>query len=629
MSITIYYNATIPVRHAVNKLAEYTGIIVGVEEKGKHSIRIELDVGCNSSIGKQGYIIRSIGESSILIAGNHDEGIANGIYTMIRTLMIENRKDPFTRNWNIEEKPWFSIRNINIAPYRFGGSFGYAVLSPDRWSIEEWMEYIDLLRLCNITSLTLNPSGRLYHPDYPQTIREKWRYDVWRKVIQYCHQVGIKINYMAMPGMVPQETYWKNPGLRSVQQEAGGYFGCGVKWMKAKKLILDIYRYTLKYLRGLDGLEMIYSEAGFSFDEETSADPAGYFADVTNSYLGLLREVGNDGEYFFWNWVFDLWSEVVLPESLLKKYPKYRTLLDDLIPLLPRDIAWIDASMLSIIQMFGPEIQARNNPLLREGVLLGKEKGFSPVIDCFWYMNPEYALNMLPHPFIRRGIQEALYARDELKCDGVAGYRLAPPCKFLDDYTYFRLASDPLLSQEQLIEEMAGILCKKDENKKTAIKAINMLEEFWTTHDLKTIENFDNFFNSASTGETSKILQDVSNAVTFLHYIVKISQPKVSEKQRRDLKRELYERLKTMYIFQGITSDVIWQPESYALFYSKVDLMVQQYLWYKSSIPDFVNRKIYPEATSSLVTLNWPKLHSEPGLRDEEIGKMPGPFTFD
>ena len=629
MSITIYYNATIPVRHAVNKLAEYTGIIVGVEEKGKHSIRIELDVGCNSSIGKQGYIIRSIGESSILIAGNHDEGIANGIYTMIRTLMIENRKDPFTRNWNIEEKPWFSIRNINIAPYRFGGSFGYAVLSPDRWSIEEWMEYIDLLRLCNITSLTLNPSGRLYHPDYPQTIREKWRYDVWRKVIQYCHQVGIKINYMAMPGMVPQETYWKNPGLRSVQQEAGGYFGCGVKWMKAKKLILDIYRYTLKYLRGLDGLEMIYSEAGFSFDEETSADPAGYFADVTNSYLGLLREVGNDGEYFFWNWVFDLWSEVVLPESLLKKYPKYRTLLDDLIPLLPRDIAWIDASMLSIIQMFGPEIQARNNPPLREGVLLGKEKGFSPVIDCFWYMNPEYALNMLPHPFIRRGIQEALYARDELKCDGVAGYRLAPSCKFLDDYTYFRLASDPSLSQEQLIGEMACILCKKVENQETVKLAINMLEEFWTTHDLKTIENSDNFFNSASTGETSKILQDVSNAVTFLHYIVKISQPKVSEKQRRDLKRELYERLKTMYIFQGITSDVIWQPESYALFYSKVDLMVQQYLWYKSSIPDFVNRKIYPEATSSLVTLNWPKLHSEPGLRDEEIGKMPGPFTFD
>ena len=84
-----------------------------------------------------------------------------------------------------------------------------------------------------------------------------------------------------------------------------------------------------------------------------------------------------------------------------------------------------------------------------------------------------------------------------------------------------------------------------------------------------------------------------------------------------------------MYIFQGITCDVIWQPESYALFYSKVDLMVQQYLWYKSSIPDFVNRKIYPEATSSLVTLNWPKLRSEPGLRDEEIGKMPGPFTFD
>ena len=630
MNITIYNNATTPVRHAANKLAEYTGAIIGVKEKGNPNVRIEIDVECSSEIGKQGYKIKSINGSNILIAGNHDEGVANGIYTMIRTLMIENIKDPFTRNWSIEEKPWFSIRNINVAPYRFGGSFGYAVLSPDRWSIKEWMEYIDLLRLCNMTSLTLNPSGRLYHPDYLQTIREKWRYDVWREVIEYCHQVGIKINYMAMPGVVPQEIYWKNPDLRSIQQEAGGYFGCGLKWMKAKDIILDIYRYTLEYLRGFDGLEMIYSEAGFSFDEETSSDPAAYFADVTYSYRNLLKEVGNDGEYIFWNWVFDLWSEVVLPESLLKKYPKYRTLIDDLIPLLPKDITWIDASMLSVIQMFGPEIRARGNPPLRDGVLLGKENGFSPVINCFWYMNPEYALNMLPHPYIGRGIQEAQYARDELQSDGVAGYRLAPPCKFLDDYTYFRLASDPSLSQSQIVGEMAGILCKKIGNQKNVKLAINMLEEFWTTHDPDTIEKADCFFGNAVAGETSKILQNVSNGTTFLNYIVKLSQAKISDRQKAGLKRELYTRLKSMYIFQGITSDIIWQPESFAHFVGMINLMIKQYNWYKTSRPDVVDRKIYPEATSKPYKLRWSAKYYKPECNKEEFfGEMPGPLTFE
>jgi hypothetical protein len=268
MKITIYNGASHVIRHAAHKLSEYAGFsICRSEHRGKTGIKIELNPRLRHDVGRQGYMIKSVAEDnlkiSILITGSHDEGIANGIFTMLRTLIIKNIKDPFNLRWDLTEKPWFSIRNINIAPYRFGGSYGYAVLSPDRWSKEEWIEYIDLLRLCNMTSITLNPSGRLYHPDYPQTVREKWRYDVWKEVIDYCHHVGIKVNYMAMPGMVPQEAYWKNPDLRSVKQEAGGYFGCGLRWKKAKKLILDIYRYTFDYLSELDGLEMIYSEAGF------------------------------------------------------------------------------------------------------------------------------------------------------------------------------------------------------------------------------------------------------------------------------------------------------------------------------------------------------------------------------
>lgn len=629
MIISIYKNASKPVRLASNKLAKYIGLSIGKQKKGGTYIRIELNKDNNNMIGKQGYTIRSSGESSIFINGNNDEGIANGVYTFLRTLMIKNLKDPFVQTWNIEEKPYFTIRGMNLAPYRFGGSYGYAVLSPDRWSIKEWMEYIDLMRLCNINKLTIVPAGRIYHPDYHQTHREKWRYELFKDVIKYCHEVGMKCNWLTGPNMVPPEAYWNNPGLRVTNQEAGGYFGCGLNWKKAKDLILDINRYTFDYLNELDGLEIIYSESGFSFDKETSADPAGYFADVTKSYCKLLNELGKGKEFVYWNWVFDLWSKVVLPEQLLKKFPKYRTILDDLIPLLPKGITWEDASMLSVIQMFGNEIIARGNPPLREGVLLGKEKGFYPVINCFWYMNPEYALNMLPHPYMKRAIQEALYSRDELKPDGVSGYRLAPPCRFLGDYTFFRLASDPSLSQQQLVTEMAGILCRKTENRNTVKQAIDLLEEFWTTHDLKTIGDSDDLFSSALKGETSKILEYISNAVTFLRYIVKISQPKVSDKQKSNLKRELYERLKTMFVFQGITSDVVWQPESYSLFYSKVDLMVKQYLWYKSSIPDFVDRKIYPEATSNNVKLSWPKLQSKLGIGVEEIGKMPGPLTFD
>ncbi len=49
----------------------------------------------------------------------------------------------------------------------------------------------------------------------------------------------------------------------------------------------------------IDGLEIIYSEGGFSFNKDTSADPSGYFADVTNSYRKLLNELGKGKEFVY------------------------------------------------------------------------------------------------------------------------------------------------------------------------------------------------------------------------------------------------------------------------------------------------------------------------------------------
>ena len=38
------------------------------------------------------------------------------------------------------------------------------------------------------------------------------------------------------------------------------------------------------------------------------------------------------------------------------------------------------------------------------------------MIDLFWYMNPEFSVSMFPHPYIRRGMQEAVYARGRAWC---------------------------------------------------------------------------------------------------------------------------------------------------------------------------------------------------------------------
>jgi hypothetical protein len=154
-------------------LSEYTGIPENRANGQEPVIRVELNSTQNPQIGSQGYTIRSANQGEITIRGNDAEGAANGVYTFLRTLMIEHRKDPFSRKWDLEEKPQFAIRGMLVSPYRFGASYGFAALSPDRWSFEEWKEYVDFMRLCNMTTLTMG-SERMYHPDYPHSWREKW-----------------------------------------------------------------------------------------------------------------------------------------------------------------------------------------------------------------------------------------------------------------------------------------------------------------------------------------------------------------------------------------------------------------------------------------------------------------------
>ena len=599
-TISLGENPPTPLRHAALRLSEYTGIAVGQAAAEHPSVRI----GCNGTsprIGNQGYAIQTTPEGDITVLGNTSEGATNGVYTLLRTLMIEHRKDPFTRKWSVEEKPRFSIRTMLVAPYRYGASYGFAALSPDRWSFEEWKNYVDLMRLCNMTTLTM-ASTRMYNPKYPNSWREKWRFEVWKQVMDYCHQVGIKFNWFMFPNWVTEQAYWDNPDKRIVRYEA--WRGCALNWSKAKDLILSDNKFLFEYYRGLDALELIYTDGGSHFDEP---DPAHYLADSTRSYIKLMRDAGNDAGFVYWNWLLDLTCQVEVPPDLAKLHPGFKTAQDDVIPLLPRNVTWLDASMLTEIQNFESFIRPAGNPPLRDGVLIGKEHGFKPVIDFFWYMNPETGLNMFPHPYIRRTIQEAQYARDELGVDGVEGYRLAPPCRFINDYTFFRLASDPSLTQKQIVSELAALLAGKPENQAQVAEGIDTLEQFWTTRNLNEIEKADQLFRGAMKDEKSKNLEYVSNGVTFLSYLVRLAQPGLTAAQKFRLKQQLFETVKPMYIFQGLTADIVWLPEAVRFFNARVDMLVEDLgIPIFSPRMDVVDRSIYPQATSSPFTLRWP-----------------------
>ena len=372
--LSVYDNAPTPIRHAAHRLSDYTGIPLDQASAEKPAIRIELNSTANPAIGTQGYTIRTTNGGVITIHGNTAEGATNGVYTFLRTLMIERRKDPFSRRWDMQEKPQFPIREMILSPYRFGASYGFAALSLDRWSIEEWKEYVDFMRLGNMTTVVMG-SHRVYHPDYPHSEREKWRYEVWKQVMDYCHQVGMKFHWYMNPNLVTQQAYWDNPSLRA-DQEAAYWTGNALIWSKGKDLILKTQGYMLEYFRGLDGLELIYTDGGgFSMDDATGSDPTGYFADATRSYMDLLRKTGNAATFTYWNWVPDIWSRVFLPEQVLQKFPKLRTLQDDIVTVLPKNVGWLDTSILTIAHSWRSAIEARGNPPCAKGFWSGRRLG--------------------------------------------------------------------------------------------------------------------------------------------------------------------------------------------------------------------------------------------------------------
>ncbi len=94
--ISIFENAPAPVRHAAHRLSDYTGIPIDRAKDREHSIRVDLGSAPNPQIGAHGYTIRTSEVGDISIRANTAEGVANGVYTFLRTLMIEHRKNPFS-----------------------------------------------------------------------------------------------------------------------------------------------------------------------------------------------------------------------------------------------------------------------------------------------------------------------------------------------------------------------------------------------------------------------------------------------------------------------------------------------------------------------------------------------------
>ncbi len=96
------------------------------------------------------------------------------------------------------------------------------------------------------------------------------------------------------------------------------------------------------------------------------------------------------------------------------------------------------------------------------------------------------------------------YRAKQAGIDGMDGYRLAPCGRILNDYVFMRLAWNPDLTAEELIDEMAGYLTENAANRAKVAEAIGALDAYWEGKDqLANIDKAAQLFDEAKAGESS------------------------------------------------------------------------------------------------------------------------------
>jgi hypothetical protein len=518
--------------------------------------------GVDSALGDEGYFIRSSSDT-IAIEANTEMGLANGAYTLLRTLMIEDLKSPWDRTWNVREKPQLGWRSMMVAPYNFGGAHGFSVFSPDQWAFKHWKQYLDYLRLFNLNRVAIYPM-RLYDPAIPETWPNKERYAIWKQAMDYAHDLGLKFGWVQTANHVHQETWWRNPALRN--EHEGGWKGCALCYSKARDLIRRTQRHTFEQFKDADYFALMFSDGGGAcYCDACSRDQAALFLQMVDDTRQTLREVGSKAEVVFWNWALDWWYQENTRNipGFSARHPQIGQIQENVYRRLPQDVPFEDITAAP--PFFG---QHKIDTLRR-----AKELGFTRVIAFAYPMNPEAPTFAFPQPRLRQMIDMARYVRNA-RLDGIDGYRLAPHGRVLNDFAFMRLAWNPDLTREQLIDEMAGYLTENPDNRTKVAQAVVALDEFWEGIDpITNVDKAARLLDEAKVGEPSYQLEYTADMVSLLPGIQRLGQPGLAREEADKIKAAMFAQTEKRYILQGFGgTDYQWVPEATVYFGAFADM---------------------------------------------------------
>lgn len=325
-------------------------------------------------------------------------------------------------------------------------------LTPDMFTLREWQLYLDLIQAAgaNMLKIFIWPT-QYYHPDFPETHHNKWRYELYREVLRYAHTLDLETHVGFAGNCVPPSVWQAHPDKRADEID---YVGIHLCWQRGKDEILQFSEHLIDYFADVvDGFVVWYADPGLCVCDKCQP----YTPVVLDQMHTYADYIGNRAQLHhcpWWLWWMDGGEDY--PDGG-HGLPISSGIRRDILGAIPSG-DWV---------------------LLYDGdhqsILIAREKGLK-VLSCAFFMDPESGNetnNILPQTKFDQ--IEASVALAGHEGHGLMAYRLTPFTQFPQDWLFFRKQLFPNCTRHDALADLAAFLGVGAE----FVEALDLLNEWW------------------------------------------------------------------------------------------------------------------------------------------------------
>jgi len=443
-------------------------------------------------------------------------------------------------------------------PFRHRGIYLHPIpwnltrLTVDTWSVLDWRWYLELLHSAGANALMIYiwPT-QYYHPHYPETLPNEWRYRVFKEALSYARILGLKTCVGFTNNTVPPFLWHRYPELRA---EGAGYKGITFCWHRGKMKLLPLQQHLIDtFVEAADGFMLWFAEPGLCDCYACSPYSRVIFDSISavQSHLDGRKPLH-----------LSLWRFLEI-EKGEKGRPNPNLRARILGTLRPGDLILTDESDPDTFRMAA-----------RQKV---------DAVRLAFFLDPEDGTeraSILPHPRFSR-IERAIENTLEQRLPGMLGYRLTPYTQFVSDWVLMRKLLSPARSVPECLDDLCHHLFPLSDGCIDMLEGMLDLDRWWETRELQHLRRAVAHMERLRR-RSGGLINGLADGVAILNLLCQCFEAGISAD---DCTLQLQRLMSNSPLFQAYTLDNLWEETRARAFLKQRVLWWLEYLGNKGGSP--------------------------------------------